>query len=223
MSIIYEALQKTQRNRQTKNDITDTLSRRIDVIDMALIVIIMALLITVLYLYQSHGNVRQRSSTVQKAVVQARSVQPVIQKSIQPVEQSVPQQQVAQQVIQSQPVQIAQAVAEPVVEQAEPSPPVVQVYESQPASSQPIEQDLSSIPETQTMDALSSPATTSAPTSAGLVLNGVLVSDDEKIALINNQSLHTGDSIAGMKVVSIEINKVILQQGSQFIVLRTAG
>lgn len=56
-----------------------------------------------------------------------------------------------------------------------------------------------------------------------LTLNGVLVSDADKIALINNQPLHAGDTISGMKIVSIELNEVVLQQGTQRLVLHNPG
>ena len=53
-----------------------------------------------------------------------------------------------------------------------------------------------------------------------LVLNGVLLGDQEKIALINNQPYHLGDSIEGMKIVNIELNSITLQDGVRMMVLR---
>ncbi len=42
-------------------------------------------------------------------------------------------------------------------------------------------------------------------------LNGVFVSEEEKIAMVNNRFFNIGDSIDGMKVVSIEADKIKLQ------------
>lgn len=144
MSIIYEALQKTQRNRQNKlnNDKfvnAEIVTRRFDLFDLILISIIMCLLSAVVYLYHSHFSVKTPAKPIPSATVASNEV------------------------------------------------PTVQVTE-----------------------AVSTPQ---------LTLNGVLVSDADKIALINNQPLHTGDTISGMKIVSIELNEVVLQQGTQRLVL----
>jgi hypothetical protein len=56
-----------------------------------------------------------------------------------------------------------------------------------------------------------------------MVLKGVLLSDQDKMALINNQPYHVGDVVEGMKIVSIEFNSVILRQGDRKLVLRTAS
>lgn len=42
-------------------------------------------------------------------------------------------------------------------------------------------------------------------------LNGVFVSEEEKIAMVNNRFFNIGDNIDGMKVVSIEPDKIKLQ------------
>ena len=56
-----------------------------------------------------------------------------------------------------------------------------------------------------------------------LVLNGVLLSDEEKLALINNKTFHVGDMVGGMRIVSIDFNSVKLANGGQLMTLRTAS
>lgn len=43
------------------------------------------------------------------------------------------------------------------------------------------------------------------------ILNGVFVSDEEKIAMINNRFFNIGDTVDGMKIISIEPDKIKLQ------------
>jgi len=45
-----------------------------------------------------------------------------------------------------------------------------------------------------------------------LVLRGVFISDNEKVALINNKMLHVGDSYQGIKVLAIQLDKVKLKK-----------
>jgi hypothetical protein len=52
-------------------------------------------------------------------------------------------------------------------------------------------------------------------------LNGVYLSTDEKIALINNQFFHLGDLVDGMKIVSIESNRIILRHADNALILST--
>jgi hypothetical protein len=58
-----------------------------------------------------------------------------------------------------------------------------------------------------------------APTD--LVLNGVLMSDQNQTAVINNQFYHMGDLVGGMRVVAIELNNVRLQDGNKIVMLKT--
>lgn len=51
-------------------------------------------------------------------------------------------------------------------------------------------------------------------------LNDVFVSDEEKIAMVNNRFFNIGDSIDGMKVVSIEPDKIKLQHESGIVELK---
>jgi hypothetical protein len=76
----------------------------------------------------------------------------------------------------------------------------------------------SAVPTTQ-----ESPQLVVQPAPAGLVLNGVLMSDQNQTALINNQFYHLGDLVGGMRIVDIELNNVRLQDGTKIVVLKTAS
>ena len=66
------------------------------------------------------------------------------------------------------------------------------------------------------------PANTVA-TQGNYVLNGVFLSDQEKVALINNKPFHIGDTIDGLKVVAIELDSIQLKDTKNTFVLRTAS
>jgi hypothetical protein len=53
------------------------------------------------------------------------------------------------------------------------------------------------------------------------VLGGVYLSNEEKIALINNKFFHLGDTVDGMKLVSIEANRIILRYADNALILQT--
>lgn len=53
-----------------------------------------------------------------------------------------------------------------------------------------------------------------------VVLNGVFVSDNVKIAYVNNEMFHLGDSLHGMKIVAINLDAIILQSKKGKMVLR---
>lgn len=55
--------------------------------------------------------------------------------------------------------------------------------------------------------------------NSNLQLQGVFVSDQERIAIINNKLLHIGDSINGKKLISIEFNQVKLQETDRILTL----
>lgn len=55
-----------------------------------------------------------------------------------------------------------------------------------------------------------------------LMLDGVFLSDKEKLAMINRRSYHEGDIVSGMKVVSIAFDQVQLKNKTNSIVLRNA-
>lgn len=52
-----------------------------------------------------------------------------------------------------------------------------------------------------------------------LMLDGVFLSDTEKMAMINRRSYHEGDSINGMKVISIAFDQVKLRGNSRSVTL----
>jgi len=54
-----------------------------------------------------------------------------------------------------------------------------------------------------------------------LVLNGVMLSPQDKIAIINNREYHIGDQLAGMKIINMDMNSVVLQNKSGKYTLRT--
>jgi hypothetical protein len=56
--------------------------------------------------------------------------------------------------------------------------------------------------------------------NSSFVLNGVVSSGEEGYALINNQIVQKGDTIGGAKVVSITIDGVDLESGSEIIRLK---
>lgn len=53
-----------------------------------------------------------------------------------------------------------------------------------------------------------------------LMLDGVFLSDTEKLAMINRRSYHEGDSISGMKVISIAFDQVTLRGKTHSVTLR---
>lgn len=53
-----------------------------------------------------------------------------------------------------------------------------------------------------------------------LVLNGVLLSNQEKIAMINNQAFHVGDTVDGLQVVDIQSTSVKLQNDKNMFILQ---
>lgn len=53
-----------------------------------------------------------------------------------------------------------------------------------------------------------------------LMLDGVFLSDTEKLAMINRRSYHEGDSVSGMKVISIAFDQVQLRGKSHSVTLR---
>ena len=54
------------------------------------------------------------------------------------------------------------------------------------------------------------------------ILNGVFLSHQENIALINNQAFHVGDTVENMEIVNISLNQVTLRDGKNTLQLRVA-
>jgi hypothetical protein len=81
---------------------------------------------------------------------------------------------------------------------------------------------------TKTLPALAGTAITQEPThvinltnyKSTHVVNGVYLSQQEKIALINNKFFHLGDSVDGMKLVSIESNRIVLRQADNALIIQ---
>jgi hypothetical protein len=64
---------------------------------------------------------------------------------------------------------------------------------------------------------LAKASTTSSPR---LMLEGVFLSDNEQLAMINHHSYHVGDKVNGMQVVNIALDEVTLQDKKHSVVLR---
>jgi hypothetical protein len=247
VSIIHEALQKTQqhllRSRQAAADTNKKEPSRLERADILLVVVIAALLIIVIVAYYSRlagYSAGRRESIVVFPASTTKSMamaQPVMQaapmqQSMQPVAYSQPMQQVAmiqpapmmqqpqyvQYVAAPQPIQVA--VPQMVQYVAAPQP-MMQPMMAQPMMQQPM--TTVAQPATQGMVMQQQPmmVATEADYKGKLVLNGVLLADQEKIALINNQAYHLGDSIEGMRIINIELNSITLQDGARTMVLRT--
>lgn len=56
---------------------------------------------------------------------------------------------------------------------------------------------------------------------ARLKLEGVFLSENERLAMINHRTYHEGDNINGMMVTSIALDRVTLQNKSRSMVLRS--
>ncbi len=54
-------------------------------------------------------------------------------------------------------------------------------------------------------------------------LNGVYVSEAEKVAMVNNRFFYIGDNIDGMKVTGIELDKIKLENQNGIVELRVVG
>lgn len=161
MSIIYDALQKTQQKRESRYGRNSfILERRSFSVRQFNTVLLLLILCLMSYLtYQSFHILPKRQS--QPITVQAKSiVNPIVKPTVAPV----------------------------VAEQS--PPPLPQAIPSSPSVS-----------------------------GQTLVLNGVYVSDQEKLALINNKTFHLGDVVDGLKIVEIEFNRVTLQSKTGALVL----
>ena len=56
-----------------------------------------------------------------------------------------------------------------------------------------------------------------------LTLTGVMISAQESLALINHQPLHVGDRVAGLRIMTIALDKVELEQDGKIVTLRTSA
>lgn len=70
-----------------------------------------------------------------------------------------------------------------------------------------------------TVKTLPVPVIASAPR---LMLEGVFLSENERLAMINHHTYHEGDRVNGMQVMSIAFDQVTLQNKSRSLTLRSA-
>lgn len=55
-----------------------------------------------------------------------------------------------------------------------------------------------------------------------LMLEGVFLSDNERLAMINHRTYHEGDKVNGMRIVNIALDEVTLQNKKRSLVLRNS-
>lgn len=276
MSIIYDALQKTQQNRKTLR----VAERKVTWVDIVLITIIVVLFVMVAVAYFpklfKHKKVQAAQVAVPAQVAKvppkiipvttvkklpatpAHVVTPIVVKHApKPKLVSSPDPII----VKSTPVAtVPQPVAHPPVEQlfsppkhgavrsdaANTTAPVIPtgqtpVYKPRPAppsigmvAPQPVPQVSQPVPETTQAPApqlsqsappvlVQHPSLPIADYVGNLILNGVFETDQDKIALINNQSYHIGDTVGGMKIVSMEMDSVKLRNDKNIFILRVIG
>ena len=56
-----------------------------------------------------------------------------------------------------------------------------------------------------------------------IAFEGVMLSDDARIALINKQSMHVGDAINGMRIIAINLDSIDLQSENGAIELKSGA
>lgn len=234
MSIIHDALQKTQQNlKDIRESSIPTKERNgIEWVDGLLILIITCLFFAIAYAYYlrlvSHSSASKPTVTVPaKPIAKKPStiVQPVIapQPTVQAVAAPTIVSPPAVQQLPPSVVAVAQPVVTPapVVQQAQIQQPQIQQLPAQ-ASIQPSVQQAPAMQAALAPEPAVNPFPVAAASSQNrLMLNGVLISDEQKIALINNQPYHLGDMVDDMEIVSIELNTVTLKNAFHTMVLRT--
>ncbi len=202
MSIIYDALQKTQYTREGKRKILAAVSdRRWMLLSIGLSLTVF-LLLFIAYFPQHNSSSHKASATK----VVGKSANRLPNKMAKALQKPIPHV-----VKPSEPAQAALPIT-----------PVLSTAENQP--SQP-----SMTPITPTTQTSQPPVTNTAPMppinfdmgyNNNFTLNGVMLSNLDKIAMINNQAYHLGDIVNGMKVVNIDANSVTLQDGQRTVILR---
>jgi hypothetical protein len=65
------------------------------------------------------------------------------------------------------------------------------------------------------------PAPVAIASAPRLMLEGVFLSENEKLALINHHAYHEGDTVNGMQVINIAFDKVTLKNNTHSIQLRS--
>jgi hypothetical protein len=224
VSIIYDALQKTQRNREylrIQNALTQKTSPRRHLKWLVLGVLIVAsgggvgalsfYSLAIGNLPSFHLATKTQPSVKTKMLAQTQKSQKTV--AVPPLtlgasqvappfsnrETTAPVSQTLAPVVSQ--VRPRQEEALPVSEQTPlPPPPFI----THPVAEKP------PIPEIKPL------------LSTRLTLNGVMISGDEKVALINNQAFHLGDVVDGMRIVAIEFNNIKLQSGNEVFELRVS-
>lgn len=236
MSIIYDALQKTQKNRSSLRGANNR-GDKLTWFDIALLAIIFVLVVFIIISYypkwKNHSAHAQISKPQQKVAVVAKPA-PVIVAAKTPRAGTV-----------SSPVPIVKAkapAAVPTVKTVAPvnskpqvksHPPIEQLFAppvkgavQSNAMNTPIAVPVpSAIPAaTPAISAATQPQSLAELDYKGnLVLNGVFLSDQDKIAMINNQPYHLGDKVSGLKIISMDMNSVKLSDEKNIFVLRSFG
>ena len=202
MSIIYDALQKTQKNLENKRGITH--KKKTKWLDKVLLIVIVGLVGVNLVAYYPR-------------LVAKHSATPIIKKVL-PIKPS--------------PVASPKVVPAPI--QAVVTPPTMPDTRPTPVNHPPVEQLFNDPPKTTNQKILSIPASSpgnepssvpaatvnETPYQGQLMLNGIFVSDEDKMALINHQTFHVGDLVENFKIVSIEVDKVKLENNGKIFVMK---
>ncbi len=188
MSIIYDALQKTQRNREylkLQNAFSQKPTERsyIKPLSTVLAILITSGCIGVLssiYWPFSHSTSTRHSA--------AKPLTPSMQGQHLWMTDATKSAQTNEQMVKAQMPVMASA----------PQPVVSSSPAAQPTTTTLLANDVAN----------------------ALTLNGVMITGAERIVLINNQPFHLGDIVHGMKIVSIDINSVKLQEGQNIFELK---
>lgn len=254
MSIIYDALQKTQRNREyirIQTALTQKKSHRRNLKWMVLgglILIIGGGVGAIVTFYGLPSKLVNKAQPVARSfarepvisnhfwvtdskkvtVVPASDSTPVSEPSLALASDSDPDPILAQlpkaaAVTQVNPAPVVNEVrATPVLTQAPVMPVINEVVTTPVATQPPVSSPTVASVQSLPVKPVVLQETNSLPSNSKLILNGVLISGEEKMALINNQVFHLGDLVEGMKIVSIEMNNVKLQAGKQIVELRVS-
>lgn len=73
----------------------------------------------------------------------------------------------------------------------------------------------------QPKPAITTQVTNKIPENSKFDLSGTFLSDHDRIALINNRTLHVGDTVNGMLITAIDLNSVTLKNEDATLILHT--
>lgn len=186
MSIIYDALQKTQRNLSNKRkaNFLHFTKYNFSIIDVLLVILIVLMLGIAVFCY--YPMLKERFHHQQTAI--SKPIK-------QPLRPSLPKV----------PVMVQPNIASimPVALKNTGRDPFQMVAPSHISATLP--------------------AANLTKLNNKLVLNGVFISELEKIALINNQSYHVGEMVQGFKIISIDMDSVKLSDDKNSFILHTTA